>query len=253
MRVIVADDEALARDELLYLLERHQDVSIVGEASNGCEVLDLITKTQPQVVFLDVQMPQIGGMAVAKEIQKLQQPPYLVFATAYDCHALEAFAVEAVDYLLKPFSQERVDLTLNRLRKLLEKPQLSVASLADALGSLQRQPVRSPKRIAVTDDDKTIFIDPEQIIFIFREERDVWICLEETRYRCTHTLQELEDKLSAFSFFRPHRGYLVNLQRVSAITPWFNGAYQLIMQDRAKSIIPVSRNQVRALYDQLEL
>jgi DNA-binding LytR/AlgR family response regulator len=109
------------------------------------------------------------------------------------------------------------------------------------------------KRIAVTDEDKTLFVDPEQIYYIFREERDVWVCLREGRYRCPNTLQELEEKLSCYSFFRPHRGYLVNLQYVSAITPWFNGAYQLIMQDQAKSHIPVSRNQVKALHDELEL
>jgi DNA-binding LytR/AlgR family response regulator len=253
MRVIVADDESLARDELLYLLGCHQDVAVVGEASNGREVVEKISQLTPDVVFLDIQMPDVDGLATAKEIQTLTRPPFLVFATAFDCHALEAFALEAVDYLLKPFSPERVDITLDRLRNLLLKPQLSLDTLAYALRRLQVEASRPPKRIAVTDDEKTLFVDPEQIVYIFREDRDVWICLPEGRYRCSFSLQELEDKLRTYSFFRPHRSYLVNLRYVCATTPWFNGAYQLIMQDRAKSVIPVSRNQVKSLHDELAL
>lgn len=253
MKVLVADDEILARDELMYLLERHSDVLVVGEAANGPEVLEKVRQFEPEVVFLDVQMPEIDGLKTAKELLNLARPPYLVFATAFDCHAFEAFALEAVDYLLKPFSQERVDNTLNRLRKMLQKPQLTLDTLADALVNLRAQTSRSPKRIAVTDEEQTLFIDPEQIVYIFREEREVWICLNDGRYRCPHSLQEMEERLIDFPFFRPHRSYLVNLQHVSAIAPWFNGAYQLIMRDRAKSVVPVSRNQVKALHEELAL
>jgi DNA-binding LytR/AlgR family response regulator len=253
MRVIVADDEGLARDELLYLLGCHRDVVVVGEASNGREVVEKISQLAPDVVFLDIQMPDVNGLVTAKEIQNLARPPFLVFATAFDCHALEAFALEAVDYLLKPFSQERVNDTLDRLRKLLAKPQLSLDTLVDVLGRLQVEASRPPKRIAVTENDKTLFVDPEQIVYIFREDREVWICLTEGRYRCPFSLQELEEKLRSYSFFRPHRSYLVNLRYVGAATPWFNGAYQLIMKDRAKSVIPVSRNQVKSLHDELAL
>lgn len=253
MRVIVADDESLARDELLYLLGCHQDIAVVGEAANGREVIEKISQLTPDIVFLDIQMPDVNGLVTAKEIQKLDRPPFLVFATAFDCHALEAFELEAVDYLLKPFSQERVNDTLDRLRKLLTKPQLSLDALEEALGRLRVETSRPPKRIAVTDNDKTLFVDPEQIVYILREDRDVWICLTEGRYRSSFSLQELEDKLRSYSFFRPHRSYLVNLRYVSATTPWFNGAYQLIMKDRAKSIVPVSRNQAKNLHDVLAL
>ena len=253
MKVMVADDESLARDELIYLLKRHPDVSIVGEAANGRDVLEKINELEPEVVFLDVQMPGFDGLTIAKMMLNLERPPYLVFATAYDCHALKAFELEAVDYLLKPFSDERVDSTLERLRKILQKPQVTLETLADALNRFKTPAGRSAKRIAVMDEDKTLFIDPEQVYYIYREERDVWVCLREGRYRTSSTLAELEEKLSDYSFFRPHRGYLVNLRYVSAITPWFNGAYQLIMNDQAKSNIPVSRNQVKALHDELEL
>jgi DNA-binding LytR/AlgR family response regulator len=253
MRVIVADDEELARDELIYLLERHADVVIVGEAVNGSEVLEEISRLEPDVVFLDIQMPQVDGLMAAKEIIHLKKPPYLVFATAYVCHAFEAFSLEAVDYLLKPFAPERVESTVQRLRKLVMKPQLTMDVLADALGSLQRQTSGNFKRIAVSNENHTLFVDPDQIVYIFREDRDVWICMADSRYRCNYSLHELEEKLKGFSYFRPHRGYLVNLHYVGAITPWFNGAYQLIMKDQAKSVIPVSRSQVKALYDELSL
>lgn len=253
MKVIIADDEALARDELIYLLNRHSDVSIIGEASSGREVLAKINQLEPDVVFLDIQMPQIDGLAAAKEILRLNNSPYLVFATAYDCHALEAFALEAVDYLLKPFSADRVDNTVDRLRKILDSPQPPLDTLVTALQKLPLPSVRNLKRIMVTDDETTICIDPEQVVYIFREEREVWICLTDSRYRCNYSLHELEGKLKSFAFFRSHRGYLVNLQHVASITPWFNGAYQLIMNDRAKSVIPVSRSQVKALHDILAL
>lgn len=253
MKVMVADDEELARDELIYLLKRHGDIVVVGEAVNGSEVLEGIRKLEPDVVFMDIQMPKVDGLTAAKEIMRLKKPPYLVFATAYDCHALEAFTLEAVDYLLKPFAPERVDSTVERLRKLLIKPQLTLDMLADALGRLQRQTDGNFKRIAVTDDNQTLFVDPEQIVYIFREDRDVWICTVGGRYRCSYSLNELEEKLRNFCFFRPHRGFLVNLHYVAAISPWFNGAYQLIMKDQGKSVIPVSRSLVKALYDAVSL
>ena len=253
MKVIVADDEELARDELIYLLERHADIVIVGEAINGSEVLEGISRLEPDVIFMDIQMPKTDGLTAAKEIIHLKKAPHLVFATAYDCHALEAFALEAVDYLLKPFAPERVDQTVERLRKLLIKPQLTLDMLTNALGTLQGQSGGNFKRIAVADENQTLFVDPEHIVYIFREDRDVWICTVQNRYRCNYSLHELEEKLKTFSYFRPHRGYLVNLHYVTAISPWFNGAYQLVMKDQAKSIIPVSRTLVKALYEALSL
>ncbi|MEG6584813.1 LytR/AlgR family response regulator transcription factor [Dendrosporobacter sp. 1207_IL3150] len=253
MRVIVADDEELARDELIYLLERHNDIVIVDEAVNGSEVLDQINRLEPDVVFLDIQMPKVDGLTVAKEIMNHKKPPHLVFATAYDCHAIEAFSLEAVDYLLKPFSPERVDGTVERLRKHLEKARLPMDVLSDAIKTLQKHSSGNCKRIAVTEDNQTFFVDPEQIVYIFREDRDVWICKVRGKYRCSYSLHELEEKLRNFQFFRPHRGFLVNLNYVEAITPWFNGAYQLVMKDEVKSVIPVSRSQVKALYDVLSL
>ncbi len=253
MKVVIADDEALARDELIYLLGRHPDVAVVGEAASGQEVLAKIDQLEPDVVFLDIQMPQLDGLATAKEILRLKKSPYLVFATAYDYHALEAFTLEAVDYLLKPFSADRVDNTLDRLRKMMVSPQLPMDTLVTALAKLPLPAVRNFKRIMVTDEENTVCIDPEQIIYIFREDREVWLCLNDRRYRCNYSLHELEEKLKSFAFFRSHRGYLVNLQHVVSITPWFNGAYQLIMNDQAKSVVPVSRTQIKALHDLLAL
>ena len=256
MKTLIVDDEPLARDELAYLLQDHPDVSIVGEAANSREALALAQKTAPDVIFLDIQLPDRDGVSLAKELITPSGRPLIVFATAYDNHAVEAFSLDAADYILKPFSAERLQETLERLRKLLQTPTATPAFLStieQALTALQQPDRQKAKRIIVQEDGRTLLIKPEDIVFIAREGRDIWLHLHAKRHRYTGTLADLEAKLAPYLFFRTHRAYLVNLAAIEEITPWFNGAYQLTMRDAQRSQVPVSRNVVHELWARIQM
>ncbi|SFG39244.1 two component transcriptional regulator, LytTR family [Desulfotomaculum arcticum] len=236
MRVVVVDDEAPARDELIYLLNQHSGLEVVGEADDAQCALQVLRKERPDVVFLDIAMPGGDGMEVARQLARLTDPPLVVFATAYHQHALKAFTVNAVDYLLKPFSKERVAETIEKLRRLVNQ---------DQSNNLLRQ------KIAVHDNDLIKLLDPSDIVYAGRQGRDVVIKTDNSCYTANHTLQSLEQRLANRRFFRPHHGYLVNVDKIEKIEPAFQG-YQLVMKDNESSRVPVSRSgmkEIRRLLD----
>lgn len=252
--VFIADDEALARDELSYLLKQYEDIDIVGEAAQGLEALEKIEALKPDVAFLDIHMPNLDGLTVAQKL--IEQDPNLmiVFATAYDQHAIQAFEVNAVDYLLKPFDEERVLKTVERIRQRLENPK-SVFQNGDLNATLLEllKSSRSPEisKLAVQNEESIILINPHDILYIYRENRDVFIQTPNEVYTTKYTLQALEEKLASYPFFRVHRSYLVNLKYVQKLVPWFNGAYTLILSDVKHTEVPVSRAYIKALKEAL--
>lgn len=256
MKVLIVDDEPLARNELSFLLQEHSDVTIVGEAANSREALLLTRQTRPDVIFVDIHLPDRDGISLAKELINPDGRPLLVFATAYDNHAIEAFSIDATDYILKPFSSERLQETMGRVRKLLQTPTadpLFLNSLEQALATFHQPTLQKIKRITVQEADRTLLINPEDILFIAREGRDLWIHLQNGRHRCSGSLSDLEKKLTPPLFFRVHRAFLVNLTAIEEITPWFNGAYQLTMKDVQHSQVPVSRNVVHELWTLIQM
>lgn len=256
--VIIADDEALARDELSYLLKKHEDIDIVGEASQGTEALKKIQTLKPNVAFLDIHMPHLDGLTLAQKL--LEQDPNLliVFATAFDQHAIQAFEVNAVDYLLKPFDEERVSKTVERIRERLKNPKSTFqngnlnlnAALFELLKSSQNPKV---SKLAVQNEEGIFLINPRDILYIYRENRDVFIQTLNKVYSTKYTLQTLEEKLASYPFFRVHRSYIVNLKYVQELIPWFNGAYTIILSDEKRTEVPVSRAYSKPLKDALEI
>ncbi|AET66170.1 response regulator of the LytR/AlgR family [Desulfosporosinus orientis DSM 765] len=265
---VIADDETLARDELTYLLEQCSDIEIIGEATQGNEALEKILELKPDVAFLDIHMPALDGLAVARKLLEEEQNLMIVFATAYDKHAIQAFEVNAVDYLLKPFDEERVLKTVERIRQRVKQANNDplnetlndslkelLTKMAAESSSLTKGPLQTAKisKLAVQAEESVVLIDPKDILYIYRENRDIFIKTTEKEYLTKCTLQSLEDKLASYPFFRPHRSYLVNLNFAQELVPWFNGAYTLILNDEKRSKVPVSRAYVKVLKDMLEI
>ncbi|MFC4769934.1 LytR/AlgR family response regulator transcription factor [Effusibacillus consociatus] len=250
IRAMIAEDERLAREELAYLIQEREDFILCPSAENGRQLLELYHQYRPDVIFLDIEMPLMSGMEVARELVALanktgERTPLFVFTTAYDEYAIEAFGVEAVDYLLKPYDIERLNMAITRVLKhfLLERDKLSNGPSAQ----MSFQPPRSSK-LLIDDGEKVVVLTPDVIQYAMRTERFIEIYTPKEKIQTRMTLQELEEKVKGFPFFRPHRSYLVNLDYINEITPWFNGAYNIILKNKEKTKIPVSRTAAKTLF-----
>lgn len=252
LRVLVADDEPLARNELIYLLQQIGDIEIVGEASTGEDTLIQASETNPDTIFLDIEMPHMSGLEVAAKIMDWKNPPTVVFATAFDEYAIQAFEVNAIDYVLKPFEENRVRNTIERIRSRKRTGGYSDFDIKNFLEQI-KQGTSSPKinKIAVQDGETIVLLNTEEIFYISREGREILIHTNNRQYESKCSIHLLEAKLEKFSFFRTHRAYLVNLNHVDQLMPWFNGAYTLIIKDAQRSKIPVSRSYVKSLKEVL--
>ncbi len=239
IRALIADDEMYSRDELKHLLKSFPSIQVVGEAETGEAAVVKALQLQPDVVFLDVEMPKMSGMEAAKSLMELKKTPLIVFATAYPQFAAEAFRYEALDYLLKPYDENQLIETIHRIEKHFLAPG-------------EQEAAKPSGKLAVEGDGEIFYLDPADILYISREEKFSKIATKTRDYETKVPLKELESRLSPYSFFRIHKSYLVNLDYVTRLTPWFNGAYQLEIEGRDE-MLSVSRNYVKALRTKLEL
>ncbi|QKY71744.1 response regulator transcription factor [Lentibacillus sp. CBA3610] len=245
IHAMIAEDEQLAREELIYLLKKEPDVMLCPSAETGKQLVDLYTEHEPDVIFLDVQMPGISGVEAVKQIVELAyvQRPLFIFTTAYDDYAVDAFEIEAVDYLLKPYDDDRFQKAIKRVRKQMEQNVLtkdkSPISASQSAGS----------KLLVDNGDRMIVLSPDAIYYAVPSNRMLEIHTKDEVIESRMTLQELEEKLQGLSFFRTHRSYLVNLNYVKEITPWINGAYNITLQDKHQTILPVSRSARKILLE----
>lgn len=255
MRVIIADDEQPSRDELRYLLSKIEGIEIVGEAVNGEDTLNKVRTLQADVLFLDVEMPDASGVDLARRIAEGNIKIAVVFATAYNKYAINAFDVNAVDYLLKPFHETRLADTITRLNKRLMLKSPNESSIMtekpipnEFLNRLDQiysilQPTGGVTKLKVEENEKIYLISVDQIIYATIEERLVRIVTERKNYLTNYNLNELECTLGN-NFLRVHKSFLANINKVESIIPWFNNTYNLIMVDGSK--IPVSRTYVKS-------
>ena len=249
---IVADDEKLASDELVYQLKTFPDVEILAIASNGLEALKLIEDLEPDLVFLDVQMPGLDGMGVIRKLKEKNIPlPYFVLATAYDQYAVEAFRWEALDYLLKPVDSERLSLAVERARKAVSdraKPVQPETAAPAAKPALQRT------KILIRAQQRNFIVDAQDVVFATIDDGLITVVASniegQSNYR---TIEELQSNLDPEMFWRVHRSYLVNVNRIKEVIPWFKSSFQLRMDDKKQSEIPVSRVQTKRLRALLKL
>ena len=239
IRTLIVDDELYSRDELKHLLQSFPSVQVVGEAESGEAAVMKALQLHPDVVFLDVEMPKMNGMEAAKALMELKKAPLIVFATAYPQFAAEAFRYEAVDYLLKPYDENQLRETVLRIEKHFLMP-------------AEQESGKQTGKLAVEGDGEIFYLDPKDILYISKEEKYSKIVTKTREYETKIALKDLETRLTAYSFFRIHKSYIVNLDYVIRLTPWFNGAYQLELEGKDE-LLSVSRNYVKALRTQLEL
>ncbi len=267
LTALIIDDEPLARQELQYLLEDAGDVNILAHGSNGIEAVELIRTYNPDVVFLDVQMPGLDGFAVLKKLlDRKIKLPQVVFATAYDRYAVRAFEVNAVDYLLKPFEKSRVERTIEKARERITgqaEPSIYTAEVGtdaklDALLRLigEQAHGRSTQtgKVVVRSLNRLMLVDQKEICFASIEDGAISVIGSgvEGLSNC-RTLEELMDQLDPEAFWRAHRSYVVNIQHIREVVPWFKSSYQLRMDDSKKTEIPVSRSQTKRLRELFNL
>ncbi|WP_027417713.1 LytR/AlgR family response regulator transcription factor [Aneurinibacillus terranovensis] len=256
IRVLIVDDEAPARSELRFLLEQYDDLQIVGEADSGEETVQLTSRLQPDVIFLDINLHDGNGIDIGFHLGKVVPPPIIVYATAYENYGIQAFETEAVDYILKPFSKDRLERTIHRIRKqtaLKNEEKITAASLESTLKKLLTDieaPRSSHARLPVDNGTSIAFIDTDTIIYAAAEERSSRVYTNASSYLTSFCLQELEKKLPP-NFFRIHRTYIANLNCVNEFIPWFKGSVQVKMNDKNETVLPVSRNLVREVKTRL--
>lgn len=273
---LIIDDEELAREELKYLLDAAGGVEVLAQGTNGIEAVDLIRTHRPDVVFLDVQMPGLDGFAVLKKLlekkpgqARVEQLPQIIFATAFDQYAVRAFDVNAIDYLLKPFDHGRVLQALDRARQRLQElyPDSDEVEPATALAGnfqitellrlieQQQQPARQHSgKIILQAQSRLLLIDQKDVCFASIDEGVISVVTPtlEGQSKC-RTLEELLDMLDPAIFWRAHRSYVVNINHIKEVVPWFKSSYQLRMDDKKQTEVPVSRAQTRRLRELFKL
>jgi two-component system response regulator LytT len=272
---LIVDDEQLARKELQYLLGSAGDVEVLGQGQNGIEAVEMIRTLEPDMVFLDVQMPGLDGFAVLKKLlenKRGEAMPQIIFATAFDQYAVRAFDVNAIDYLLKPFDRARVMQAVDRARNRISEIEnqslvngqptaASADSRLDALirlieqNNAQQNPIRAQSgKIVLQAQSRLLLVDQKDICFASIDEGVIHVVTPtiEGQSKC-RTLEELLELLDPTIFWRAHRSFVVNINQIKEVVPWFKSSYQLRMSDKKHTEIPVSRAQTKRLRELFKL
>jgi two-component system LytT family response regulator/two-component system response regulator LytT len=254
LTTIVVDDEKLACDELAYLLKDFPEVEVIATGSNGLEAIELIRKLEPDMAFLDVHMPGLDGMGAVRLLRERElNLPHIIFVTAYEQHAVEAFRLEALDYLLKPVDKSRLAETIERARRALQDHKSS--SVETGAAAAAAKPAPAPRsKLLVRANNRNFIVDANDLIYATIDSGLITLVttnLEgQSNYR---TIEDLQANLDRDTFWRVHRSYLVNINRIKEVVPWFKSSYQLRMDDRKHTEVPVSRVQTRRLRELFKL
>jgi two-component system LytT family response regulator/two-component system response regulator LytT len=262
LTAVIVDDEQLARDELGFLLGQTGNVVVIGQAVNGVDALTTINRLRPDVVFLDVQMPGLTGFEVARRMIEAQSPSHIIFVTAYDQHAIEAFEVNAVDYILKPVDPVRLDVAVQRARRLIAFERAPDIAGAGGVTTAQLEKIvelvaerqSHRERLALKVGERFLLVQAEDIVYASLADDVITVVagrhIGASNYR---TLDELQERLDPAVFWRVHRSHLVNINKIKEIVPWFHRNYILRMKDEKATEIPVSRTQTKRLRDYLKI
>lgn len=245
LRVLIADDELPARNKMKRLLGNIDSVEVVHVAENGLDALEHIQSLKPDLVFLDIEMPGLNGLEVAENID-LEEMPSVVFATAYSEHAIKAFELSAVDYLLKPFNEERLRAAIERVESNREATKLDKDRLSEVMRSELADEVKTPfsNKVPIPTRDRYKLIDYEEVICIEVEERSVRLHTKERSYLLNHTLDTFERKLPQDQFFRVNRSCIIGLKHVKEIVIWFGNRFKIILSNDKEVISSREKSKI---------
>jgi two-component system, LytTR family, response regulator LytT len=249
---LIVDDEPLAREELAFLLKDFPEIELLDTASNGPEALRMIEDLEPDLVFLDVQMPGLDGLGVIQKLQEKKIPlPHFVLATAFDQYAVEAFRLEATDYLLKPIEKERLALSIERAAKIVEAKQAADSKAAEVQAA---RPGVQRTKLLVRSGQRNLVVDAGDVIYATIDDGLITVVTTHMEGQLNYrTIEELQSNLDPDVFWRVHRSFLVNINRIREVVPWFKSSFQLKMDDKKQTEIPVSRIQTKRLRSLLKL
>jgi len=255
LTTVVVDDEQLARDELSYLLKDFPEIEVIATASNGLEAVDVIRKLEPELVFLDIHMPGLDGLGVVNQLRTRDaELPHFVFVTAYEQHAVEAFRLEALDYVLKPVDRGRLAESIERARRLIQEKKPASTSTVPAPGTAPKLSPAPRSKLLVKANNRNFIVDASEVIYATIDDGLITLVTTtmegQSNYR---TIEDLQANLDREMFWRVHRSYLVNINRIKEVVPWFKSSYQLRMDDRKHTEVPVSRVQTRRLRELFKL
>ena len=252
---LIVDDEQLARDELSFLLKDFPEIEILDFASNGLEALQMVEQLEPDLVFIDVQMPGLDGLGVIRQLrEKDGLLPHFVLTTAFDSYAIEGFRLQALDYLLKPVEKERLVETIARARRLIEdrQPSPEKVALDSAAQSFKNNLQRS--KLLVKSNNRNLIVDAQDMIYATIDDGLITVVTSQFEGQSNYrTIEELQSNLDPNLFWRVHRSFLVNINKIREVIPWFKSSFQLKMDDKKQTEIPVSRIQTKRLRSLLKI
>ncbi|MGV8982035.1 LytR/AlgR family response regulator transcription factor [Clostridium sp.] len=244
LRVVLVDDEKLSLDELSFILSKNSEIEIIGKYYDPLIALEFIRESKPEIVFLDIEMPEIDGFTLADEISKMDFSVNIVFATVFDKYAVKAFEINAIDYVLKPFSEKRLQITMDKINeRYCCNENIPSCSYNNILP--EKQAIKGMKKLPLWKDECIYLVHPKDILYCTVINKEVLVLTLDDKFTTQYTLNQLGNKLNEHNFFRSHKSYLVNLDKIYKIVPWFNSTFILKIEGM-KDEVPVSRHYVKS-------
>ena len=255
LSALIVDDERLAREELSFLLNDFPEVEVLQTASNGIEALKLIEDLEPELVFLDVQMPGLDGLGLIAKLREKGGPlPHFVLTTAFDQYAVEAFRLDALDYLLKPIEKERLAESVARARRVMEERQTEQDRVEESVAARNATTSATRSKLQVRANNRSLIVDAQDLVYATIDEGMIIVVTSQFEGQSNYrTIEELQSNLDPNLFWRVHRSFLVNINKIKEVIPWFKSSFQLKMDDKKQTEIPVSRIQTRRLRTLLKI
>lgn len=245
LKIVIADDEFPARQELRALLESNSALKVIAEFEHGQAVLDYFAHYSADVVFLDIEMPVIDGLTVAQHLNALPKPPKIVFSTGFDQFAVRAFELQAFDYILKPYTNQRLEAAVLRLKAAVRSNDSCKVVCPDNF----------PIKLSLWSANKLLVFDPKEEIYLVKTDpsKKILIYTDKGILESNLPLKSLEEKLQPCGFLRTHKSYIVNMNKVREVIPWFNDTYILTLENCHEKEIPVSRHFIQSFKNFLNL